>query len=111
MTVANWTDQFIVDYFLISPIEGSPGSGVGTSRSAPSPTPTSSTSTLPTTAANPTPIGPIVGGVVGGIVAIAILVVALWYFLRRRSRGGQAYYFERPAPADILASEGLCTFH
>jgi hypothetical protein len=47
-----------------------------------------------------TPVGAIVGGVVGGISGIAILVIALWYFLKKR-----------PRKIDILIDEGLYTFH
>ena len=54
-------------------------------------------------------VGAIVGGVVGGTAAIAILAIAAWYFLHRRSRGGQAYYFDKPSPEDMLAAEGLYT--
>jgi len=108
VSTANATDQFILDFFLISPIAGGSTSGVETSRSAPSPTSTSSS--LPIVTASATPVGPIVGGVVGGIAGIAVLAFALWYFMKKRSSGGQAYYFDRPSPADILASEGLYTF-
>ena len=108
VSTANATDQFILDYFLISPIAGGSTSGVETSRSAPSPTSTSSGLPIVTTSA--TPVGPIVGGVVGGIAGIAVLAVALRYFMRKRTSGGQAYYFDKPSPADILAGEGLYTF-
>ena len=54
------------------------------------------------------PVGAIVGGVVGGIAGIVILALAmLWYLLKKRSHGGQAYYFEKFTPADVLAGEGL----
>jgi len=115
VTAANSTNLYILDFFLVTPNVGSSGSGVGTSRSVPSPAstslPTSTSSTLPITTTSSTPVGPIVGGVVGGIAAIAILAIVAWYFLRKRSRGGQAYYFDKPTPADILAGEGLCTFN
>jgi len=93
VTTANETNVFILDYFLIVPSLGS-GNQSGVEATGP-PTAT-------------TPVGAIVGGVVGGIASIAILVFALlWYFLRKRRHGGQAYYFEKPTPADILAIEGL----
>lgn len=83
-----------------------PTSSIVASSSAPSSTSTSSGIPIATTKS--TPIGAIVGGAVGGIIGITTLALALlWYFLRRRSRGGQAYYFEKPTPADILAGEGL----
>ena len=115
MTVTNETNQFIVDYFLVSPIAGGSNSGVETSRSMPSsttvPSSTSTSSSLPIVVAHAAPVGAIVGGVIGGVAGIAILVIVLWSFLRKRSGGGQAYYFEKPTPADILASEGLWTSH
>jgi len=55
--------------------------------------------------AQSTPVGAIVGGVVGGIAGIAILLLALWYFLRKRSSGGRAYYFDKPTAGDILSGE------
>jgi hypothetical protein len=103
VTTANLTNQFIIDYFLILPSTGGSTSGVPTSRDAPSPT--SSSSSLPIVTTTTAPVGAIVGGVVGGIAGITILVIAVWYFLRKRTGGGQAYYFEKPNPADILASE------
>ena len=106
VTVANETNQFVLDYFLITPSTGGYHSEVETSPSAPSSTPMPSG--LQIVAIQSTPVRTIVGGVVGGIAGILITVFALlWYFLRKRPRGGQAYYFEKPTPADILASEGL----
>lgn len=105
---------FTVDYFLITPSAGGTDSGVETSRDTPSSTPTQSTltqstptqSTLPIVATRSTPVGAIVGGVVGSIAGIAILAVALWYLLRK-SRGGRAYYSEKPTLGGILADERL----
>ena len=104
---ANQTSQYILDFFLVIPIAGGSSSGVETSRSMPSAT----SSSLPIVTTTNAPVGPIVGGVVGGIAGIAILAFLLWYFLKKRTSGGQAYYFDRPSPADMLASEGLCTSH
>jgi hypothetical protein len=109
VTTANWTNQYILDFFLITPSAGGSHSGVETSRSVP--TSTSSSSSLPIVTTSSTPVGAIVGGVVGGIAGIAILAIGLWWFLRRRSRGGQAYYFDKPTPGDILAGEGPQTSH
>ena len=105
VSVANETNPFIIDYFLITPSTSGSVSGVETSRSMP--TSTSTSSSVPIVTTHDTPVGTIVGGVVGGVAGIALLVVALLYFLKKRSRGGQAYYFEKPSPADILATEGL----
>ena len=58
-----------------------------------------------------TPVGAIVGGVVGGIAGIALVAFALWYFMKRRSSGGRAYYFDKPTAGDMLAGEGLQTFY
>jgi len=111
VTTANETNPFILDYFRIVPsIENSSSmpsstSSLETSHSTPSPTSTSSA--LPDVSLRSIPVGAMVGGVVGGIAGIVILVLALlWCFLRKRPRGGQAYYFEKPSPADILAGEG-----
>lgn len=103
VTTANATNQFIIDCFLISPSIGGVHSGVSTSRSVP--TPTSTSSSLPIVTSQSTPVGAIVGGVVGGIAGIAILALALWYFLRKKSSGGRAYYFDKPTAGDILAGE------
>ncbi|KAF9643343.1 hypothetical protein BDM02DRAFT_1511226 [Thelephora ganbajun] len=102
VTTANWTNQYILDFFLVSPVAGASNSGVGTSRSVPSSTSSSSPLSVVT---HSTPVGAIVGGVVGGVAVIAILVIALFYFLKKRSRNGQAYYFEKHTPGDILAGE------
>jgi len=104
VAVANLTNPYILDCFLITPSAGGDHSGVSTSRSVPAPT--SSSSSLPIVTTQSTPVGAIVGGVVGGIAGIAILALALWYFLRKRTSSGQAYYFDKPAPGDILAGEG-----
>ena len=83
-----------------------PDSSTGTSDTS-TPSDSNTSSGLPT-ATRSTPIGAIVGGVVGGIAGVVILTLALlWCFLRKRSRGGRAYYFEKPTPVDILAGEGL----
>jgi len=103
---ANMTNQFIIDYFLITPLAGAAGSGVETSRSIP--TATSSSSSIPISITHGANVGAIVGGVLGGIAGIAILVIVAWYFLFRRRRGGQAFYFDKPNPGDILAAEGWC---
>ena len=105
VTVANETNQFVLDYFLVTPSTGGHHSEVETSPSAPSSTPMPSDLQIVT--AQSIPVGTIVGGVVGGIAGILIIVLTLlWYFLRKRPRSGQAYYFEKPTPADILAGEG-----
>jgi len=100
---ANDTNQFLLDFFLVTPSANGGSSGVETSRTPP--TSTSTSSGLPIVTSHATPVGAIVGGVVGGIAGIAILSILAWYFLRRRSRGGQAYYFDKPTPGDILAGE------
>ena len=104
VSVANLTNPYIIDFFLIAPTAGASNSGVQTSRTAPSPT-------VPISVTHPstTPVGAIVGGVVGGIAAIALLLFALWFFVWRKKRGGQAYYFDKPKPADMLAAEGQYT--
>lgn len=104
VTTANWTNQYILDFFLITPSTGGAHSGVGTSRSVPGST--SSSTSVPIVTTHSTPVGAIVGGVVGGIAGIAILAIALWYFLRKRTSGGRAYYFDKPTSGDILAGEG-----
>jgi Na+/H+-translocating membrane pyrophosphatase len=106
VTTANATNQFILDYFLVNLAPGGPSSIVSTSSNVPSSTSTSSSP--PVAATRATPVGAIVGGVVGGI---AILAIALWYLLRRRSGRSRAHYSERPRRTDIFAGEGLYTPH
>lgn len=103
VTVANSAIPYIIDYFLVLPPPGS-ASGDETTRVDPSFTSIANTPT--NHVIHHIPIGPIVGGVVGGVAIIAILSVLAFYFLSRRSRRGQAYYFEKPGSADALAIEG-----
>lgn len=99
VTVTNDTNPYAIDCFLVVPTPGGDSGGIETIRAAPS-----STSSV-ATATQSTPIGAIVGGVVGGIAVIVVLAIAAFYFLNRRSRGGQAYYFEKPGAADMLEGE------
>jgi hypothetical protein len=103
VTAANETNVYIFDYFSFTPTPGAYSSGTSSMQ------PTS-TSSQPIVTSS-TPVGAIVGGVVGGIAGIAILVIAVYYFITRRSRGGQAYYFEKPNAADMLSGEGLSGFY
>jgi hypothetical protein len=86
------TNEFIIDYFLVLPPAGGSISGVETSRTIPSSAlassslPIATTSNFPTATISITPVGPIVGGVVGGVAGVAILAIALWYFLRMEDR-------------------------
>lgn len=105
VTATNETSQYIFDLFAFIPTAGAYSSGV------------ESTSMLPSSTgdrdgdARSVPVGAIVGGVVGGVAAVAILAIIAWYFLFRRSRRGQAYYFEKPSAAEVLAGEGLYRFY
>lgn len=100
VTGANDTSLYIIDYFLVIPAAGGDTSGMTTTRAAPS-----ATSSTPTVVTQSTPVGAIVGGVVGGIAGIAIMALLAYYFLRKRSGGGRAYYFDKPTAADVLAGE------
>ena len=106
VTWADSANPYYIDYFLVTPLPGASESGIETTRAAPSSTAT----VVHTVIAHSIPVGPIVGGVVGGVAGIAILLVVAYYFLIRRPRGGQAYYFEKPGAADVLAEEGLYRF-
>jgi hypothetical protein len=115
---ANETNPFILDYFLIYPNIGESNSIVETSSSVTSSTSTSSslpiattssqpvatTSSLPAATTRATPVGAIAGGVVGGV---AILVFALWYFLKKKPGG----CFGRPSKTKVLTDAGLYTSH
>lgn len=104
VTAANETNQFIVDFVSVS----SPADGSTPANGTSGPSSTATSSGTPAVAKHATPVGAIAGGVVGGIVAVAILVIVVWYFLKKRSRG-RAYYYQNSSPADILADEGACT--
>ena len=100
VTMANETNPFIIDFFYVNVTSDAGGGSSGdTTRSVPS-------STMTSSSVSSTPVGAIAGGIVGGIAGIAILAIAVWYFLRRRSRGGQADCFEKPTPGDIVSGEG-----
>ena len=98
MTTASPSNLFIFDYYVFAFPVGGPSSGAHTP---------ASTSTS-TTVTHPTRVSTIVGGVVGGFVGLAILSIALYYFLRKRSHGEQSYDFERPNRVDRVVSE--CTW-
>ena len=124
VTTASLTDPFIFDFFLVTPAAGGSSSGVDTTRSVPSSTITSrrvpsstitsgrvpsstiTSSSVPIVTTSSTPIGAIAGGIVGSIAGIAILAIAVWYVLRRRSCRGKAYYFESLTSEDTLDGEG-----
>jgi hypothetical protein len=100
VTTANITNLYIFDYFAFTPTAGAYSSGLMTTSTLPT-----STMVMPITTTHATPVGAIVGGVVGGIAGIAILAILAYYFMNKRSRGGRAYYFEKPNAADVLAGE------
>jgi hypothetical protein len=106
VTGANNTNLYILDYITITPTPGQSSSGVMTTTMAPSPT-----SITPIVATQSTPVGAIVGGVVGGIAGIAILAIAAYYFLNKKTNGRRPYYFEKPSTENILAGEGSYRFH
>lgn len=96
VTAASETNKFAVDYFLVTNRSDGFDPMFEISHASPS-------LTQPIVAMRSALVGVIVGGVVGGIAGIAILSVALWYFLKRRPRGRQTNYFEKPAPSDLAA--------
>ena len=97
VTTTNPENPFLVDYFTVTTAAGGGGSGVNTTSSVPSPTRTSSSGSAVRTDST----WKIAGGVVGGIVGLIILGIAVWYFRRRRSRGGQAHdHSEASTPDD-----------
>jgi hypothetical protein len=133
VTDASLTNQFIFDLFLVTPVAGGGSSGVYTTLAVPATTlpvppiiPATSTTTVlsfsfithsvpsstamksstPPVTPNSTPVSAIVGGTVGVVAGIFILGIAVWCFLRGRSRGGRPYYFETPTAGDIFADEG-----
>ena len=113
---ANETNTFCLDLITVYTTSGVETSSVVTSSSPPTVTssssPTASSSGLPTVATHSTPVAAIAGGVVGGVAGIAILVTALWYFLRRTHRGPRANVdFQKSGPDDIFDDECLYTFH
>jgi len=97
VATAGDTNPYTLDYIAITPSSGGFSSRVVTVTMAPS-----STSTTPVVTTRSTPIGAIVGGVV---VGIAILVIAVHFFLSRRTRGRQDDHSEKPGVADVLSSE------
>ena len=108
VTGANNTNQYILDYITITPSEGGSSSSSGVSTTTVGP---ASTSTTPIVTIQSTPVGAIVGGVVGGIAGIAIIIIAMYFLLNRRTRGERPYYFDKPSADNILAGEGLYKFH
>ena len=105
MTQANLTNQFIFDYFTFSSLQnGSDSHSSLTQSSTPTPTPTQSGQ------ATFSRVGSIVGIVAGCIVGIAILVIAVYYFLRRNRRVEHANYPETADTRGILDNECWCKF-
>ena len=57
-----------------------------------------------------TPVGTIVGSVIGSVAGTSVLVVVVYLFMVRRSRGGQAHYLERPGSGGALTDDVLSGF-
>ena len=107
MTQANSTNQFIFDYFTFnSQLNGSDSGAHSSLTQSSTPTPT------PTQLGQATfsRVGSIVGIVAGCIVGIAILIIALYYFLRRNRRVEHVNYPETADTRGILDSECWCKF-
>ena len=98
VTTASPSNPFIIDWYSFSFPADEPTSGVHT------PTSTSTSATV----THPTRVSTIVGSVVGGLTGLAVLTIALYYFLKKRSRGEQAYDLEKPNLVDGMVSECAC---
>lgn len=103
VTIANETNMVLFDYFRVSHNAG-PSSVAASSTSSSTP---SSTDVNVILISDSPDIPTIVGGVVGGVVGAVLLVLGVVWYLRKRSRGNRAYYFETPSPAEILGAEGV----
>ncbi|KAH8094865.1 hypothetical protein BXZ70DRAFT_341344 [Cristinia sonorae] len=102
VTRATVGSPFYVDYLTYraanetdpSPITTSSSISTTASTVSTSSTSTSSTTSLPPSPSDPpsntdikkVPVGPIAGGVVAGVVGIAIILLGLWFWCRRRNR-------------------------
>ena len=108
VTRANLTNQFIFDCFSFNSQPDESGSGAQSSLTQSS-TPTSTPTQLGQ--ATFSRVGSIVGIVAGCIVGIAILVIAVYYFLRRNRHVEHTNYPETADTRGILDSECWCKFH
>ena len=106
VTQANLTNQFIFDYLSFTSQQNGSDSGASLTQSS---TPTSTPTQLGQ--ATFSRVGSIVGIVAGCIVGIAILVIALYYFLRRNRHVEHTNYPETADTRGILDSEYWCKFH
>ena len=112
---ASETNQFIIDDFVVATsISTSIPTSIPTSTSISTPASISTSTPSPIVTTFSTPVGPIirgvVGGVVGGVAGIAILAIALWYFLKRRSRV-KSYRSGESSPGSTVVDSGSFTLH
>ncbi|KAL4254464.1 hypothetical protein ABKN59_003646 [Abortiporus biennis] len=97
VTAVNENSAYVIDYLAVVSKDASSSS---TSASIP----TSSTAVSVSRSKSSSPVGAIVGGVVGGVVFLALIVIALFFFLRRR-RDGKPYFYTSATAGDLLTNE------